>query len=364
MLNFSVAYRPKNFDEFFGNQRTVDELRKRVITDAIPNVIYFTGNSGCGKTTLQLIVAKAILCQDKDEKGNPCNVCATCQTINTEKESLFFFNYNCSNVDIDTARSIEELATMKTLSNVKKKVIVLDELQELYSNAKARKNLLKVLERQNKNTYFILGSMDDSKVDKAVKNRAVTYRLNNTSTSDLAKYLKHICDCEKVELDSDEKIKVVLSIASYCEGDFRQGVSLLERVVFSELWTESDIQKELNVITHDKMTEIISKLLNTDPTVFSNTFNKDFIDKIIPLVVTCYKKIKGVQVESWQEATISNIDLKNVTGSSLESLLTNLFELNKFAYTTNSLVDFYILKGYTSRESAKPEEPKRRRVAG
>ena len=60
---------------------------------------------------------------------------------------------------------------------IDKRIIFIDELQEI-PNLMAQKNILTLLEKNWDNTYFILGTMDKSKMDGAIIRRCIQYNLN------------------------------------------------------------------------------------------------------------------------------------------------------------------------------------------
>lgn len=346
MINRAVKYRPETFDSVFGNEVTISELKERSKGNRFSQVIYFNGLTGSGKTTLQFIVAKAILCKNKDGEGNPCNSCPTCNAINNQNETLYFYYYNASNVDTDTARAIENLARSGSLSSVNEKVIIIDEMQELHQNPKARKNLLTLFERKNINTYFILGAMDDSKVDDAIKGRAIKYYLENNiiDKAVVIKYLETICNDEKVIMDAN-KTKVLEALAEFSSSDFRKAVSLLERVLESkkgELWNLEKLKKELHVYTDADIIEIMNKIINRSKSVFDITFDKDLIDTLTWRFQIYYKGISGYDIPKWQKDKLKGIQDVD-SRAYISSLIKNLFELNKYIYVTPTLIEFYLL---------------------
>ena len=53
-------YRPTNFDDFLGNEETVEVLKGFIANKEHPHVYLFSGPSGCGKTTLARILGAGI----------------------------------------------------------------------------------------------------------------------------------------------------------------------------------------------------------------------------------------------------------------------------------------------------------------
>lgn len=377
MLNLSVKYRPDIFDTVLGNDVTIESLKDRSKEDKFPQVIYLNGKTGSGKSTLAYIIAKAILCKNKDTEGNPCNSCPTCNAINNQSETLYFYYYNASNIDTDTARAIETLARSNTLSSIDKKVIIIDEMQELYQNPKARKNLLTLFERKNTNAYFILGAMDDSKVDDAIKGRAVKYYLKDHSIDKniIAKNLETICINEKVILNTN-KYEVLDAIAEFSDADFRKAISLLERILENKkgvLWNLDTLKKELHVYTDKDLVSIMNDIISRSKSLFDTKFDKDLIDMLIWRFQIYYKVISGFSTPKWQTDKIGGI-VKADSLKYISNVIKNLFELNKYVYVTPTLIEFYLLdtintfklsKGLINESLVEEKEPevKRKRNA-
>lgn len=72
------------FQEFLGNQGTVERLRESVLHQRIPQAIILAGPKGAGKYTLALMYARLINCLNpKQSDGLPdyCGVCRNCERI-------------------------------------------------------------------------------------------------------------------------------------------------------------------------------------------------------------------------------------------------------------------------------------------
>ena len=72
------------FQEFLGNQSTVEHLRESVLHQRIPQAIILAGPRGAGKYTLALMYARLINCLNPIESnGLPdyCGVCRNCERI-------------------------------------------------------------------------------------------------------------------------------------------------------------------------------------------------------------------------------------------------------------------------------------------
>jgi DNA polymerase-3 subunit gamma/tau len=346
-------YRPNSLSEVVGHTSIIKDLTKRSKEGTIPRVILLSGNTGIGKTTIQRILAKNILCNDKDSNGNACNVCSICKSIAEEKISNYYFEYNSSNIGIDGAREIAENADVKSFSTAKAKVFCLDEIQEMKKSPAALNNLLKPIEKDYKNVYWILGSMGDLKdIPKAITNRCTTYKLKALSTEDIGAQLYSICQKENVPMTNPEQAEVLLTIAENSYGSLRQAISYLERVIYSELWTVKEVIKELEIISNTDLIKSINALFKGDSEAFNIQYSPELKDKLRYMLGTIYKTLSGIEVPSWQSSQLKGID-RSISIDQVEYALNKLFELNKFPYVTSEIIDFALVDIFNYNKKSK-----------
>lgn len=356
--NLYQKYRPRILSQVMGQESVLKDLNKRTLDNNFSQSMLFEGYTGTGKTTLQKIIAKTILCQSKDSQGNPCNNCEFCSTVDNETISNYYFEKNASNLGIDELRQLEDLATRKTLSNSKARVFVIDELQEL-SNARTQKNVLKLLEKPLKDTYFILGTMDGFKIDKAIKARCNLYKLHPLSVPEISKYLLGICKQENIELDTLEKKKVILALADTCMGSMRQAISNLERVIYSDIWSTQDLMNELSIISNEDVTQMVNKLLSGDISLLSETITDDILKRMKFLLNIIFKAENKLELNAWQKQQIQGI--KKVNIDNIYHSILQLNDLNKFPYLTPDIIEFQIInviRNNNQSANVLKEEPK------
>jgi len=338
--NLYQIYRPNTFDKMVGQEIILKDLRKRAENNNFPQVILLEGYTGTGKTTLQKIISKSILCKSKDEKGNPCNMCTECKVVDNETISNFYYERNASNLGVEDLRQLEELSTKKSLSSAKARVFVIDELQEI-ATSRTQKNILKLLERPLKDTFFILGTMDGNKIDKAIKARCVLYKLQPLSVPEVVKYLMYICKEENILLDTTEKKQVIISLADTCMGSLRQAISNLERVIYSDLWFVKDLNDELSIISNENLNEMINQLLQGDINLLNNKITDDILKRMKFLLNIIFKLENGLELNTWQKQQISGIKKCNI--NNIEYTISQLNELNKFPYLPSDVIEFQLI---------------------
>lgn len=345
-LNLPIATRPKHIDSIVGHEKVKTYFKKRMKKKEYPQVMLFLGQTGVGKTTFQNIITKNILCENNDIEGNACCNCEICKSIDNSKFLLNYRVYNASNTNIEEMRDIETflLEPVAFVSN-RKKVVVIDEFQELYSNKKASKNLLKVLETPMDDVYVILGAMDESKIDKAVKDRASVFSLKPLSeteiTDRLVKISQEVLNIPDITND-EEKIQVLFLIAENSGGSLRRAVSLLDTVMDSDLWKVEDFNKELNLLSYEEVNDILNKVMKGDISVLSQEITAEIFTEITYKLLTIYKILNGFDLPIWKKRYLAGLERfpKDKVGAVLEYLT----GLGYYSNLTKIQLDFHFLK--------------------
>lgn len=335
--NLYNKYRILNINDLIGQDSIVKDLKRRFKENSVPHSILLTGPTGTGKTSLEYIIAKHLLCNNKNALGNPCDVCDICTTVVNEKPSNYFYMMNASNIGINEMREIESLAMQKSLSSAKAKVIVIDEMQELGRNQQAAKNILKVLERPSSYSYFILGGMDESKINTAIKNRCTPYKLKFLSADAIAERLHHICKNENIAIDTEDKADVLFAIADNSFGSMRSAISYLERVIYSDIWDKNELLKELNLVSNVELSSIINRLFIGDYTILENEIDNELMNRIRFVLNLYLKSVVKVELSSWQISQIKGIKITNL--SDVFFFIDKMNDFYKFNYVDKITIE-------------------------
>jgi DNA polymerase-3 subunit gamma/tau len=207
-MSLHIDYRPKTLAEVAGNRSTVDSLEAVLSRDKdIPHSFLFTGNSGCGKTTLGRIVASTLGCAPEDLK---------------EVDVADFRG-------IDTIREIRQQARLRPMAGPCR-VWILDEAQALTKDA--QNALLKILEDTPSHVYFIICTTNPEKLLKTIRSRCMTFQVNPLSTKQMTRLLKGIVE---MELDGDAldqfPEEAYKSIHKSSNGHVRAAVVILDKII-------------------------------------------------------------------------------------------------------------------------------------
>lgn len=344
------SYRPKVLDEIVGHDSVLKEIKKRFANNNFPQVSMFVGMTGTGKTTLAYNISKILQCENKLDNCTPCNNCSSCNDINRESFIQGTFMYNASNLDTESMRSIEDL-TQTTSFVSDKKIFILDELQELSNNRKAMKNILKILEKPNPDIYFILLTMDETKIDKAVKNRSVVYKLYPVDYSKIAEYLYNICLKLNIEM-TEEMADILFLISENSGGSVRQACAYLERVVEGGLWTKELLEEVLHFVNDKSIVDLCLKIINKDFQLFESQINEEILGRIKYTFVELAKYLCGYNMESWKKKQLEGlIGYKPATLNVVMSVINVLNDIYKFPFLNQEIIDSILLKLFVLEQS-------------
>ncbi len=180
------SFRPKAFDEIIGSKnKSISTIIENKLKEGnLERALLLNGTTGCGKTTLALIVAK----------------------MTTSEPSIDITEINCSTkTGIDVVRELEETYHLSPMGGTK--TIILDEVHNL--SRQAQDGLLKLIERVPPRTRFILCTDSPEKLDKAILGRCTQYRVERPEDKDIFNRLKEISKKKNITISDDAITSIV-----------------------------------------------------------------------------------------------------------------------------------------------------------
>jgi len=281
-MSLYEKYRPQELVDIIGNSPLISSIESYLQLKDHNHAVMFTGNTGCGKSTLARILAKNL-----GAKG--------CDIIEINVGDLR---------GIDAARDILPQIRLQPIEG-SVKVFILEESQMGMSGF--QNLLLRPLENTPEHVYFILTTTEPQKIIAAIKNRCEIFNVQTLPESRIAFLLQRVADAEGRPLPTAIKEH----ISRVCSGVPRAALTMLEQVIYmdpeqqiraiQQLTTEENEAIDLcRALAKREPWENVSKLLANLQTsdaeqirqTVLNYFNKVLLGKYDPvayLIIDSFK---------------------------------------------------------------------------
>jgi replication factor C subunit 3/5 len=284
-IPFCEKYRPDDFEKI-----VLDPLNKKILKNIIdkqyfPNLLFY-GPPGTGKTTT---IIKLISAYQKKQ--------------NTVNKDLVIHLNASDERGIDIIRNqINYFVNSKPLFNNGLKFVILDEVDYMTKNA--QQALKYLLQNYKGSVRFCLICNYISRIDEGLQNEFIRLRFNQLPKENIVKFLKNICDSEKIDLNN-ESLENIQKLFKY---DLRSMINFIQSNQYIAKKTndhfylhDGDVNKNtsynfINIIESTEWEIIIKKIQSEDNLqdicsyihFISNKYNidkkniiKDFINYII-----------------------------------------------------------------------------------
>ncbi|HEY8618213.1 DNA polymerase III subunit gamma/tau [Phenylobacterium sp.] len=220
-------YRPKTFEDLYGQEAMVRTLRNAFATGRIAHAFMLTGVRGVGKTTTARLLARA-LNYETDDIHEP--------TLDFKGEGrhcrAIIEGRHMDVLELDAA-SRTGVADMRELLDgvryapveARYKVYIIDEVHMLSTGA--FNALLKTLEEPPPHAKFIFATTEIRKVPVTILSRTQRFDLRRVEPEVLLKNLEMICENEGARVEQEG----LMLIARAAEGSVRDGQSMLDQAI-------------------------------------------------------------------------------------------------------------------------------------
>lgn len=201
--------RPNTFAQLVGNQTSLSRITTMIARGRLAKVLFVTGPTGSGKTTLARTIARAILCSGRLEGDyEPCGNCANCeQSFKDTICSVGAFSEYDANC-IDEEKLFEIYAYSLTRPD---EVVFIDELQDMSPTTLRR--FRKLIESTV--ATLILTTSHPDQIEDAMRNRlkSYEYQLTRPTTDEVVDFLKQRFESLGISYGSvDQLVRVAESL--------------------------------------------------------------------------------------------------------------------------------------------------------
>lgn len=243
-----LKYRPRHLNEVIGHEEAVKVLQDMVDQSKPPSALLLLGGTSVGKTTLARCFAA---------------------DFNGIESGLDGSNGDYLEVNASDKRGVDDVRELARLSRLaptrgRRRFIMLDEAQQIVSNAHAANCLLAPLERPGKSTTWILTSMSPgvfstSNLGRAIMNRCTVIQLDSHTDADLYKQAVRIAKGEKATFFTKEALKAVV------EASHSEMRTLAQNMQLIISWARGN--GENDKLTAEQVGKLISSLASNDDDV-------------------------------------------------------------------------------------------------
>lgn len=326
-------YRPKIFDDLYGQNTIVETLKRQVEENETSHAYLFSGTRGTGKTSAAKILSRAVNCE-APVAGNPCNQCSSCRGILNEKVLDVVEMDAASHNGVDDIRQLKEQVIYEP-SVVENKVYIIDEVHMLSKGA--FNALLKILEEPPAHLIFILATTEPERIPATIISRTQRFHFHRITESDLIKNMERILEIENINYD----VQALSLIAAHSDGAMRDALSILDQCLSlanGNQLTEDLVFNILGLTGNDSLFKICQGLANGDTTKVLQDLREEYVqgrnmNLFLEGLTKIYRdllvyKTTGVDLNHLTEE--ENKQLKNLSAAfTLESIFSGIDILSK-----------------------------------
>ena len=233
-------------------KKEINFISNLYVNRKLPQTILFTGEKGIGKLNVAYHLINFILSKDEDNEYciNTNKINSNNKTynllLNNTHPNLFLISLKDKkkNIDIEQIKNMKNFLNITSFSN-KPKIVLIDGSE--YLNLSSSNSLLKSLEENLNNVFFILVHDIKKKLLTTIKSRCIQFKffLNN---EDREKRINEILNNQFNDLSSDFKNKYISplffkSLLEYCNKNNLQINDINLDNLLSDILKKKDYKK-------------------------------------------------------------------------------------------------------------------------
>jgi DNA polymerase-3 subunit gamma/tau len=220
-------YRPRSFEDLYGQEAMVRTLRNAFATGRIAHAFMLTGVRGVGKTTTARLLARALNYEtdtihepslDLKEEGRHCRAIIEGRHMDVLELDA------ASRTGVNDIRELLDGVRYAPVE-ARYKVYIIDEVHMLSTGA--FNALLKTLEEPPPHAKFIFATTEIRKVPVTILSRTQRFDLRRVEPEVLVRNLEMICENEGARVEAEG----LMLIARAAEGSVRDGQSMLDQAI-------------------------------------------------------------------------------------------------------------------------------------
>jgi len=220
-------YRPRTFEDLFGQEAMVRTLRNAFLSGRIAHAFMLTGVRGVGKTTTARLLARA-LNYESDTVHEPHLDLATegrhCRAIIEGRHMDVLELDAASRTGVNDMREVLDGVRYAPVE-ARYKVYIIDEVHMLSTGA--FNALLKTLEEPPPHAKFIFATTEIRKVPVTILSRCQRFDLRRVEPEVIVRNLEMIAEREGARVEADG----LMLIARAAEGSVRDAQSMLDQAI-------------------------------------------------------------------------------------------------------------------------------------
>lgn len=268
---WTEKYRPKTFDEVFGQSDTVPKVRAFVKAMNLPHLL-FVGPAGVGKTTLALVVARELYGESWRE-----NVLE----LNASDER-----------GIDVVRTkIKDFARTRSLGAVPFKLVYLDECDAL--TKEAQQALRRTMENYTQTCRFVLSCNYASKIIDPIQSRCAVFKFKPLNEAEVTNIVERMAKTEGLSIDAE----ATSALMHVSEGDVRRLQNVLQSCASLSTTITKDAVYQMASVAEPK--EVLDVLKLAADGKFLDA-RKKLLQTMLDYGMAGVDVIKQVAKEIWQ----------------------------------------------------------------